>query len=141
MKYVSTLCCNLHLTRSRALALSTSLSHAGDWLNVLPSPSLGLTLHSQDFRFCLDYWLGLKLLSGRMNCAICNKPNAADSLGDHQIGCGGNGDRIHRHDALRDALFSAAQSAALGPRKETPALIAGSCSHPADIFLPNWCGG
>ena len=76
-----------------------------------------------------------------MNCAICNKPDAADSLGDHQIGCGGNGDHIHRHDALRDALFFAAQSAALGPRKETPALIAGSRSRPADIFLPNWCGG
>ena len=76
-----------------------------------------------------------------MNCAICNKPDAADSLGDHKIGCGGNGDRIHRHDALRDALFSAAQSAALGPRKETLALIAGSRSRPANIFLPNWCGG
>ena len=34
--------------RSRALALSTSLAHVGDWLNVLPSPSLGLTLHNQD---------------------------------------------------------------------------------------------
>ena len=29
----------------------------------------------------------------------------------------------------------------LSPRKETPALIAGSRSRPADIFLPNWCGG
>ena len=127
--------------RSQALALSTSLPHAGDWLNVLPSPSLGLTLHNQYFRHCLDYWLGLRLVSGRMTCAICNKFDAADSLGDHEVGCGGNGDRIHRHDALRDALFSAAQSAALGPRKAVPALIAGSRSRPANIFLPNWCGG
>ena len=35
-----------------------------------------------------------------------------------QVGCGGNGDRIHRHDSVRDALFSAAQTAALAPRKE-----------------------
>ena len=123
------------------MSLSTSLAHAGDWLNVLPSPSLGLTLHNQDFRHCLDYWLGLRLVNERMTCAICNKFDAADSLWDHQIGCGGNGDLIHRHDALCDALFSAAQSAALGPRKEVPALIAGSRSRPADIFLPNWCGG
>ena len=57
------------------------------------------------------------------------------------MGCEGNGDRIHRHDSLRDTLFSAAQSAALAPRKEVPSLIPGTSSRPADIFLPNWCRG
>ena len=57
------------------------------------------------------------------------------------MGCGGNGDRIHRHDSLRDILFTAAQSAALAPRKEAPALIPGSNSRPADVFLPNWRSG
>ena len=65
----------------------------------------------------------------------------SDPYGDHQVGCGGNGDRIHRHDSIRDALFSAAQSAALAPRKEVPALIPGNCSRPADIYLPNWRRG
>ena len=46
-----------------------------------------------------------------------------------------------RHDALRDVLYSAAQSAALAPRKQTPSLIPGSCSHPANVFLPIWCRG
>ena len=32
--------------------------HAGNWLNVVPSPSLGLHLHDQEFRSCLRYWLG-----------------------------------------------------------------------------------
>ena len=59
-------------------------------------------------------------------------------MGDHQVGCGGNGDRIHRH---RDAVFSAAQSAALAPRKEVPSLIPGSSSRPADVYLPNWTRG
>ena len=67
--------------------------------------------------------------------------DAADSLGEPPDWMWGNGDCIHRHDALRDALFSAAQYTALGPRKEVLALIAGSRSRPADIFLPNWCGG
>ena len=57
-------------------------------------------------------------------------------MGDHQIGCGGNGDRIARHNNLRDVLFNAAQSAALGPRKE-----AFSSARPADILLPNWSHG
>ena len=58
-----------------------------------------------------------------------------------QVGCGGNGDRIHRHDSIRDAVFSAAQSAALAPRKEVPSLIPGSSSHPAGVYLPNWTRG
>ena len=49
-------------------------------------------------------------------------------MGDHHVGCGGNGDRIHKHDSLRDVLFSAAQSAALAPRKEVPPLIPGTSS-------------
>ena len=37
--------------------------------------------------------------------------------------------------------FTAAQSAALGPRKEAPALIVGTQSRPADVFLPTWSRG
>jgi hypothetical protein len=72
-------------------------------------------------------------------CPICQA--VSDPFGDHQVGCGGNGDRIHRHDSLRDALYSAAQSAALAPRKEVPSLIPGSSSRPADVYLPNWKRG
>ena len=39
--------------RSWALVLSTSLPHAGDWLNVVPSPSLGLKLQDREFSYCL----------------------------------------------------------------------------------------
>ena len=52
------------------------------------------------------------------------------------MGGGGNRDRVAQHDALRNVIFTAAQSAALGPRKEVPALIAGTQSRPADVFLP-----
>ena len=45
------------------------------------------------------------------------------------------------HNALRDALFSAAQSAALAPRLEAPSLVPSSSSRPADIFIPNWQAG
>ena len=126
-------------TRSRALALSSSLPHAGDWLNVVPSQTLGLNLQNQEFRLCLDYWLGLKMSNAGTICRLCSRQ--ADSFGDHQVGCGGNGDRIHRHDSIRDVFFSAAQSAALAPRKEVPSLIPASNSRPADIFLPNWSRG
>ena len=127
--------------RSCALARSTAIPHAGDWLNVIPSPSLGLHLHDREFRACLKYWLGMRMSDRGLRCPFCKVERVADPMGDHQVGCGGNGDRIHRHDSIRDALFSAAQSAALAPRKEVPSLIPGSSSRPADVFLPNWIGG
>ena len=124
--------------RSRALAVSTALPHAGDWLNVTPSPTLGLHLQDREFRLCLDYWLGLSMTK-EGPCPVCG--SRADPFGDHQVGCGGNGDRIHRHDSIRDALFSVAQTAALAPRKEVPSLIPDTLSRPADVYLPNWMRG
>ena len=126
-------------TRSRALALSCAIPHAGDWLNVVPSSALGLHLLDREFRLCLQYWLGLRMFGEGARCSICQA--LADPFGDHHVGCGGNGDRIHRHNSVRDAVFSAAQSAALAPRKGVPSLIPGTQSRPADIFLPSWKRG
>ena len=69
-------------------------------------------------------------------CSVCKRP--ADPFGDHDVGCGGNGDRIFRHNTISDIISSAAQTAALCPRKEAPSLVPGSSSRPADIYLPIW---
>ena len=60
--------------------------------------------------------------------------------GDHQIGCSGNGDRILRHNAIHNVIFTAAQTAGLTPARETPGLISNSSSKPADN-LPAWHNG
>ena len=125
-------------TRSRALALSSGLSHAGNWLNVVPSVSLGLHLHDQEFRSSLRYWLGVPLHGVSYQCPECCC--LADICCDHQVACGGNGDRIARHNFLHDVIF-AAQAAALGPRREAPSLVPNSSSHPADILLSIWSQG
>ena len=125
--------------RSQALALSSSLPHAGDWLNVVPSTTLGLHLHDREFRCCLRYWLGVPFHSSPYPCLECHL--TADPYGDHQVGCGGNGDRIARHNAVRDVFHAAAQSAALAPSKETPGLVPGSQSRPGDFFIPCWSLG
>ena len=125
--------------RSKALTLSSSIPHAGDWLNVIPSRALGLHFLDREHRVCLRYWLGLPMFGASPQCSICHV--AADRFGDHHVGCGGNGDRIFRHNSIRDAIFSAAQSAALAPRKELPSLIPGCQNRPADVFLPHWDRG
>ena len=85
-------------TRARALALSSALPHAGDWLNGIPSSTLGLHLQDQEYRCCLRYWLGVPLHSSSYSCPVCL--NNADPFGDHQVGCSGSGDRITRHNAV-----------------------------------------
>ena len=120
--------------RFKALCVSTSLPHSGDWLRAIPSPALGLHLQDWEFHLCLLYWLGVPMVEKGSQCPLCLA--ATDSFGDHFIACGGNGDRILRHNSVRDVLFSAAKSAALSPRKKVPSLIPNLISRPADIFPP-----
>ncbi len=122
--------------RSRALALSSSLPHAGDWLNIIPSTTLGLHLHDREFQCCLRYWLGVPLHSSSYPCPECHL--TADAYGDHQVGCGGDRDRISRHNAVCDAIHAAAQSAALAPSKETPGLLPGSPGRHFQSMLEPW---
>ena len=49
----------------------------------------------------------LQWVSGlqRMSAPTLYKSSVDDPFGDHQVGCGGNSDQIHQHDALWDVLF------------------------------------
>ena len=90
-------------------------------------------MQDKEFNSCLKYWLGIPLHSTPHLCPPCR--TSADEYGDHQVGCGGNGDRITRHNAVRDVIF------ALRPSREAQGLIPESLSRPADVFLPTWQGG
>ena len=122
--------------RSQALAFSSSLPHAGDLLNVIPSAILGLHLHDWEFRCCLRYWPGVPLHSSPYPCPECRC--TADPIGDR---CGENGDHIARHNNVCDIIYAAAQSAALAPSRETLGLVPGSQARPDNIFLPCWSLG
>ena len=115
--------------RTKSLLLSTSIPHAGGWLSVIPSSNLGLHFLDSEFRLSLRYWLGLPLANVSVSCPVCSRPS------DHSLACGGNNDRILRHNAIRDIILTAA---ALSPRREVPSLIPGSLSRPANVYLPNW---
>ena len=65
----------------------------------------------------------------------------ADALGDHSLSCGIGGERIARHNGVRDAIYQAAQQAGLGPQKEVDGLLPPSVDRPADVFLRGWTTG
>ena len=81
----------------------------------------------------------MDIFSTNGQCTACPLPS--DSRGDHAISCGYEGERISRHNHLRDAIYSTAVQACLGPTREERALIPGSEAKPADVLIPNWSGG
>jgi hypothetical protein len=125
--------------REMARLASVGLAHAGDWLNVVPSPALGLHLRSQEFIAVTKYRLGANIYPRESQCPACG--HHSDRLGDHAMCCSSNGERISRHNILRDAIYTVAQSAALGPSKEGRFLLPGTDRRPADILIPHWAGG
>ena len=55
--------------------------------------------------------------------------------------CGSRVERISRHIFLRDIIWKAAVSAALGPTRNEKVLIPGSAKQPGDILIPYWTAG
>ena len=125
--------------REQARMASLSLPHAGDWLNTTPILSLGLHLRSSEFIPAARYRLGVPVYESDSPCIACQRHN--DKLGDHALHCGHTGERISRHNHLRDALHEIAAAAALNPSKEDRFLIPGEDVRPADVLLPYWENG
>ena len=72
-------------------------------------------------------------------CIACGQES--DKRGNHAISCGSQGERIARHNHLRDAIFATAASAHLGPSKEDRALLPGCDGRPADVMVNNFAEG
>ena len=125
--------------REVARISSLSLPHAGDWLNTAPLTALGLHLRPSEFVLTVKYRLGMPVYDRAGPCPACLRPS--DALGDHAMCCGSGGERISRHNALRDAIFDTAASAGLAPVKEGRFLLPGADRRPADVLVPHWAGG
>ena len=62
-------------------------------------------------------------------------------MGDHSLSYGIGGERIARHNNVRDCIFQTAQQAGLAPLREVEGLLTGSDDRPADVFLRGWTSG
>ena len=136
----------LHTTRIQeagerevARMASLCLPQAGAWLNCPPLPALGLHLRGPEFVVAAKFRLGMPVYNSAGSCPACGRHS--DMMGDHGMVCGTGGERIARHNALRDALHDTAAAAGLAPQKEGRALLPGNNQRPADIFIPRWAGG
>ena len=104
-----------------------------------PCASLGLQLHAGEFRTAALCRLGLPVYPSYGPCIACGQQS--DMQGDPAVSCASQGERISRHNHLRDAIYNMAVSASLGPTQEDRALLPGVEHRPADILIPLWEGG
>jgi hypothetical protein len=122
----------------KARLLSCSMPHACAWIRALPS---GRNKFS-----CLEWstsmkrWLGIPIFNQDHLCATCQN-QVMDIYGHHACVCPVKGDRIKRHNIIRDLVNDFCFSAAWGPIKEKMFLFPGSSERPADVFIPNFSGG
>jgi hypothetical protein len=119
---------------------------AGAWLQAPPSPALGLHVEPRLYRVMLQQRLRLPVLDTEAPCALCD--GIADVYGDHARSCACGGDRVKRHNLLRNALAARLSSAGFSPELERPGLLpadpesvttsSASGRRPADIWVPSW---
>ena len=99
--------------REVARMASLSLPQAGAQVNCPPLPALGLHLRGPEFVVATKFRLGMPVYDTAGSYPACGRHS--DVLGDHGMGCGTGGERIARHNALRDALHDTAAAAGLAP--------------------------
>ena len=73
-------------------------------------------------------------------CTAC-KDQTSDVHGDHSTGCKNEGERIYRHNTLRDTVHATAKGAGIPVAKEERSLLPGTEEKPADVYLPGWANG
>ena len=71
----------LGATRDIARLVSLGLPHAGDRVNVVPSPALGLHLHPAEFIVSAKYRLGMDISSRVCQCTACPQPSHGHHCG------------------------------------------------------------
>ena len=125
---------------------------AGAWLHAVPNDALGLHVVTPLFRTMVRLRLRLPIADSDMACPLCD--GTSDSFGDHARVCPCGGDRVKRHNQLRNILAGRARAAGLQPEVEKPNLLPprpelhggtedgslprGNGCRPADVWIANW---
>ena len=123
---------------NKARLLACSMPHANAWIRALPSQQNKFSC--LEWSICMKRWLGMPIFNQDHLCSACHM-HSMDVFGHHAAVCPTKGDRIRRHNVLRDIIYDFCSIASWGPKKETPHIFPSSSERPADIFVPNYSLG
>ena len=111
--------------------MSASQPHSGDWLNSLPSPSIGTLLDSNCLRIGVSLRLGLRVcVPHRCRCGA-----TVDDFGIHPLSCRYSAGRFPRHSALNDIVKRGLAAAGFPSQLEPVGLDRGDGKRPDGITL------
>ena len=116
--------------------------HAGGFVTAVPSQEDGkeCILKSRNFRIAVAYRLGVRVLKEEISCPLCEQ--TIDVYGDHATCCTKSGDRIIRHNTLRNLLHKVTSDALLSPELEKQGVLGSTTGRrPGDVTLPIWSDG
>ncbi|CAE8636187.1 unnamed protein product [Polarella glacialis] len=134
-------------TVDRATLNSESEPGARAFWEAVPASGLGLAVDPAEFTCEVRARLRMLECSEDRWCPLCDA--VADTQGHHARMCSAGGDRVLRHNALRNFIFRFAAAAGLHPELEKPGLLVparpgdvdSSLRRPADVYLPSWTNG
>ena len=127
--------------QDKARLLSASAPHAGDFLICLPIPDLGLKLSKNEWSVAVGYRLGVNFLTSPMKCKATGCSKMLDVQALHALRCGTEGDRLKRHNNLRNFFFNECRKAMMSPVLEPNNLLRNSSARPADWGIPDFRPG
>src|SRR5689334_16459936 len=115
--------------------------HANSWLSARPSSMDGkdTILPPKIFRNAVARLLGQPVFSSSAPCPLCEQK--MDLFGDHSLCCKKSGDRITRHNNVRNLVFKLADIGLLSPEMEKLGILGPtdkSRRRPGDVSIKNW---
>ena len=115
--------------------------HANAWLSARPSCLDGkdTILSPKIFRVAVARLLGQPVFSTSAPCPLCKQ--TMDLFGDHSLCCKKSGDRITRHNNLRNLVFKLADTGLLAPELEKLGILGPTdktLRRPGDVSIKHW---
>ncbi|CAE8721897.1 unnamed protein product [Polarella glacialis] len=134
-------------TVDRATLNSESEPGARAFWEAVPASGLGLAVDPAEFTCEIRARPRMRERAEDRWCPLCDA--VADTQGHHARMCSAGGDRVLRHNALRNFIFRFAAAAGLRTELEKPGLLVparpgdvdSSLRRPADVYLPSWTNG
>jgi len=127
--------------RSLARLRSCSMKGSGAFSHAVPNENLGTKMYNREFQFAVAYRIGLPVNLSKNYCSMLNCSKIVDKFGDHALLCGYGGDRIYRHNALRDTIFHMLRKVGYDAKLEKRGLLSDSDEKPGDIFVHTFDSG